>query len=257
MKVAIVGYGKMGRFYDALLDADYIVDPFYVGKRACFYSVDELVAYHPPLDLVIVSAPTNKHQEIVHKLLVASYDVLCEKPLTMSSAAARALEQLAQRKALTLYQSTLERYNPVITFFKRNFDIDKVERIESFRQGTLPSNCVSSNALFDLAIHDVDLWFHLARKKVPWTAHAQYVDDKPARKILIYFKDGSQICLDLLHKYIRLADNSTINLIRSSNNNPMLEMINDIRVKGRAMNEAWHEEIACIEKAINNKVELR
>ena len=99
------------------------------------------------------------------------------------------------------YQSTLERYNPLIKFCKKNIDQVNIAKIESYRYGIQPSKNYTSDPKFDLGIHDVDLWFYLFNKKVFWQVNVGY--GKPRREIFIYFKNGNLLRLDLLNKLMK------------------------------------------------------
>ena len=252
MKTAIIGYGKMGRFYDALIPASYIIDPYPIQQRASFTTVDEFIHYKQPVDLAIVATPTFTHSDIVKKLLQHNYDVLVEKPLDVSSSEALALERLARQKKCVLYQSTLERYNPLIKFLKHNVTTKEIDHIESFRCGPQPLWQHTSNPIFDLGIHDVDLWMHLYKGSVAWTVHAEY-RPKARREILVYLKSGKCLRFDLLHKTVCLSDGSILDFNLSSSNNPMLEMLYDLSYQGFKMNEQWHREIAIIEQLKENE----
>ncbi|MBC7567004.1 MAG: Gfo/Idh/MocA family oxidoreductase [Pedobacter sp.] len=247
MNIAIIGYGKMGKFYDSLLKADYIVDTLPIKGRMSFANVDELIAYAQPLQLVIVCTPIHTHYEVVRKLLTAGYNVLCEKPISVSSRDANDLETLAHKNNLLLYQSTLERYNPIIKFMKKNIATEEIDWIESFRFGNMPQSIQSINPLFDLGVHDIDLWFYLTECKVKWELHAGY--GKPQRLIKVHLSNGSTLSLDLLEKQIMLPDGTILDLTRASANNPIIEMIYDIIYKGTNANEAWSNEIKRLENA--------
>lgn len=256
MRTAIIGYGKMGKYYDALIAATYIVDPFYSGQRVTFGSVDEFLDYGQPVDLVIVTASTAAHFDIVKKILTHSYNVLCEKPLTLSSLQAKQLEEIATSRSALLYQSTLERYNPIIRFFKQNIAISDVAAIDSYRLGVKPASWTSSNAMFDLGVHDVDLWFYLTKQTVPWTVHAGYTEKTQRREVVVRLKNGGVIRLDLLHRIVWLEDGSVLDFTKAGAANPMLDMLFDLQARSCAMNEAWHKEIALIEQCTKSTLTL-
>jgi len=157
------------------------------------------------------------------------------------------------RKKLILYQSTLERYNPLIKFFLKNIDIADVARIKSYRYGIQPAGNYTNNPRFDLGIHDVDLWFYLSNKKVPWQINVGY--GQPRREILVYLKNKSLLKLDLLNKHI-FYNGSVLDFTKASPNNPILEMIFDLIYKNVAMNEKWSKEIKILEMADSCKVSL-
>jgi len=253
MNVAIVGYGKMGKFYDNLLMAKYLVDVRPVQGRVCFSYVDEFISYGQPVDLVIVSTPSDTHFAICQKLLHAGYDVLVEKPICLSSLEARILEDLAESKGLVLYQTTLERYNPLVKFLAKNVLSDEVARIESYRFGTKPPRSYVEEPKFDLGIHDVDLWCHLYRGKVEWEVNVGFGEAR--REIIVNFKNGKKLKFDLLHKFIS-CDDYSLDFTKASSNNPILEMIYDLRYKGHSMNERWSEEIQILEKAEGDTILL-
>lgn len=245
MAFAIIGLGKMGKFYDALLNAKYLVDSFPIPNRIYFSSVDEFIFYKQPVDMVIVATPTYTHFEIVEKLLKNGYNVLCEKPICVSSFDAKRLEALAAKKHLLIYQSTLERYNPVIKFLMRNIPKESIAKIVSYRFGAKPSLYYSSDPKFDLGIHDIDLWFHLFKRQLPWNINVGY--GKPRREIFIYLKNDQVIRLDLLNKFI-IYNGEILNFAQASSNNPILEMVYDLMYAGVIMNEKWSEEIKVLER---------
>jgi predicted dehydrogenase len=129
MQYAVIGYGKMGKLYDQLLSSDYIVDKLPIKHRLYFSSIEEFLYYKPNLDLTIVCTPSNTHYLITKQLLLNNYNVLVEKPMCLSSLESLELETIAHKKHLILYQSTLERYNSLIKFFKNNLKIEEIARI--------------------------------------------------------------------------------------------------------------------------------
>lgn len=253
MNYAIVGFGKMGQLYDKLLNAKYVVDKCPILNRVYFSSVEEFIHYGQPVDLVIVTTPTNNHFTITKKLLINNYNVLVEKPICLSSIEVKELEKIAERKKLILYQSTLERYNPLVKFLKEKIPLSAIKKIESYRFGEKPAREYIEETKFDLGIHDVDLWFHLFRKKIPWEINVGY--GKKQREILVFLKNSKIIKLDLLNKIVEF-DDKILDFSQSSLNNPILEMINDLKYFGIKMNEDWHKEMEVIEQTTGNVIRL-
>lgn len=253
MNFTIIGYGKMGKLYNSLLGAKYIVDLIPIANRVYFSHIDEFIAYKQPVDLTIVSTPSQTHFEIIKKLLLNNYNVLCEKPICLSSEEAEELEKIAEQKNLILYQSTLERYNPLIKFFLKNIDMTDIVKIESYRYGIQPAKNYTIDPKFDLGIHDVDLWFYLLNKELPWQINVGYGQSR--REILVYLRNKSLLKLDLLNKLI-FYNGSVLDFTKASPNNPILEMIFDLTYKGAAMNEKWSQEIKVLERADSCNIEL-
>lgn len=251
MNISIIGYGKMGRIYDSLLNASCIVDSLSVHNRFYFTYIDEFINYHPTSDLVIVSTPSETHHEIAKKALLSGYNVLCEKPICLSSIQAKELEKIATKKNLILYQSTLERFNPLIKFFGKHIKSHDVERVESYRYGVRPQRYYTDDPVYDLGIHDVDLCFYLFKREVRWTINVGY--GQPRRDIDIYMKNGKLVRLDLLNKLI-YYDSTILDFTQFSPNNPILEMMADLQFQGLLMNEKWSEEIKILEHKKGSKI---
>ncbi len=254
-KFAIIGYGKMGKYYDKAISADYIVDVVSIANKAYFRSVEDFVSMHPAVDLVIVSTPSETHFSIAKTLLESDYNVLVEKPICLSVNKSLNLENLAEERGKILYQSTLERYNPVVSFIKKNVDLSHVSKIRSSRFGFQPNRANLEGPVFDLGIHEVDLYFYLVSgKNIPWDIEVGYSSD-PKRELLLYMSTGEIVRCDLMNKYIT-RDNLKLDLNLSNQNNPMLQMVQEILYKGPNINEIWSNEIKILEKFNNNKIQL-
>lgn len=245
MTVAIIGFGKMGKLYDRLLGASYIVDILPVYNRVYFSQLEEFIDYGSKVDIVIIATPTPNHPKCSKMLLVNGYNVLCEKPICFSSDDAKDLEKIAQRKGLLFYQSTLERYNPVINYFKKHIPLSEIDYIESYRFGEQPSWGYTCGPLYDLGIHDVDLWFYITHKKIPWRLQCGYGFQR--REIFIYLKRKGKAVLDLLHKSV-IVNDKIIDLSHTPDGNPIVEMVSDLIDKKSVMNEQWSKEIEIIEQ---------
>lgn len=246
MTVAIIGFGKMGKLYDRLLGASYIVDILPVYNRVYFSQLEEFIEYAPKIDVAIVATPTPSHPKCSKTLLVNGYNVLCEKPICFSSDDANELEKIAQKKGLLFYQSTLERYNPVIKYFIKHIPLSEIDYVESYRFGEQPPWGYTCDPLYDLGIHDVDLWFHLTHKKIPWKLYCGY--GVPKREIIVHLKRKGKVVLNLLNKSV-MVNNNLIDLSHIPNSNPVVEMIKDLVDNKIIMNEQWSKEIEFIEQS--------
>jgi len=247
-EMLIVGYGKLGRFYDNLLDARFLVDivPTNCPGKVSYTSIDEFLFFKPKLELAIVATLSNVHYLVAKKLLQSGYNVLVEKPITLSSVEAKDLVTIARESKLLCYQSTLERRNPLIAFLKENISSDSVERVISIRQGPSPTRAYVESPVFDLGIHDLDLSGYLFQNRIPWEINVSYCS-KTMRKIFVFLKDKSSIEFDLLNKQI-VSNERTFDLSKSSNNNPMLCMLQEVLYHGASYTEDWDREIQTLEE---------
>lgn len=114
-------------------------------------TIDELVG----VDAVIIASSTDSHMELASFLLRKHIPVLVEKPLTISAADCTALIRLSEEFQTPLMCGFVERFNPVVVTFKQLVD-DQVIHVRTQRQSPPPARS-SSNAIWDLLIHDLDL----------------------------------------------------------------------------------------------------
>ena len=72
------------------------------------------LAADPEVDVVYVATPHHAHREAAALCLEAGRAVLCEKPLTLDAAGARALAALARERGALLMEGMWMRYSPAI-----------------------------------------------------------------------------------------------------------------------------------------------
>lgn len=122
MRVGIVGAGSMGRVHAAgwrATDAELVgimSDPFASaeslaaahGVRA-FEDLDELIA---EVDVVDLCVPTDLHHGMTLRAAAAGRHVLCEKPIALSLADARAMIDACERAGVRLFVAQVLRFFP-------------------------------------------------------------------------------------------------------------------------------------------------
>ncbi len=98
-----------------------------------YYSIDDLLHSEKEIDLVAVCTPNGLHAEHSIKCLKAGHHVLCEKPLSISSADALTMMRTAaeNRKKLFVVKST--RYNPALVSLKKIIEEGKLGQLYSFQ----------------------------------------------------------------------------------------------------------------------------
>ena len=132
--------------------ADAVAHEF--GCRS-FGSLEQLVTTHSEVQAASVTVPTVHHLEAARTLMNAGVDVLIEKPLAGSLAAADELVKLAKSAKRIAQVGHLERFNPAVRatiplitqpmFFE-------VHRLSVFTPRSLDVDVV-----LDLMIHDLDI----------------------------------------------------------------------------------------------------
>jgi len=137
-----------------------------------FQKPEDMLA-DPDVQLVDICTPTPLHAEQVIAALQAGKDVICEKPLARSSAAAREILALARDAPGFLMPAMCMRFWPGWSWLKQVVEeqtygkvlaagFTRVSEMPSWSsQGTYASGSDTGGALFDLHIHDADFINHL------------------------------------------------------------------------------------------------
>lgn len=102
-------------------------------NSTAYYSIDDLLSNEKDIDIISICTPNGFHAEHVIKSLQSGKNVLCEKPLCITGAAAWQLIETEKfsRKKLFVVKST--RYNPLLKDVKSLIDENKLGEIFSFQ----------------------------------------------------------------------------------------------------------------------------
>ncbi len=165
MKLIVIGAGNMGRKHATILhQLGYLsgivdVDMRKARKLAQLYGVD-YAASPDELDFdgAIVATPTDTHFEISRRLIKRGKHLLIEKPMTSEIKHARKLAKLAEKQKVILAVGHVERFNPIVNFFKKY--AKRGNSICARRIGPFPKT-VTTGVILDLAIHDIDILLYL------------------------------------------------------------------------------------------------
>ncbi len=165
-RVAVIGAGSFGRNHlrvihqsenaelAGVLDSDPSRAEAAAIANNCrrFSSIDE-VADHA--DAAVVATPTVSHAELGCSLMEKGIDVLIEKPIADSPAAARELVATAKRTGRILQVGHLERFNPAVMALAKAIKTPlffEIHRLSEFSPRSLDVDVV-----LDLMIHDIDI----------------------------------------------------------------------------------------------------
>lgn len=116
---------------------------------------------------VVITSPVSTHFAIAKDALLHGKDVLCEKPLTHTSAEARELLKIAQDKKLILMVGHVFLFNPGIVKLKEVLDSRELGQIYYLHAQRTNLGPVRKdvNAVFDLASHDIAIFNFLLGAK--------------------------------------------------------------------------------------------
>jgi len=107
------------------------------------------------VDAAIIASSTGSHFDLAREFLASGIPTLVEKPVTTSIEQTRQLIDISQAKGCPLMCGFVERFNPVVATSKELIEAD-IFHIRTQRQSPPPGR-YSSNAIWDLLIHDLDL----------------------------------------------------------------------------------------------------
>jgi predicted dehydrogenase len=116
------------------------------------------------IDAATIATPTPTHHDTARFLLERGKHVLVEKPITETTAHARALSQLAHERGLVLQVGHIERFNPVLGALESR--LTRPRFIESHRLSAYPNRSTEIGVVLDLMIHDLEIILHLVRSEI-------------------------------------------------------------------------------------------
>jgi myo-inositol 2-dehydrogenase / D-chiro-inositol 1-dehydrogenase len=130
---------------------------------------ESLAALVSSSDVVDVCSPTSTHEEVVLAALAGGRDVVCEKPLARTSAAAQSLVDRATDAGRMLFPAHVVRYFPAYRDAERRVrsgEVGTVRTLSLSRQVASPHEGwfhdveASGGVVLDLMVHDLDqaLW---------------------------------------------------------------------------------------------------
>ncbi|MDQ1438554.1 MAG: myo-inositol 2-dehydrogenase / D-chiro-inositol 1-dehydrogenase [Acidimicrobiaceae bacterium] len=172
LRIAIVGYGRMGRRHAATIarlphvEIRAIVDPVVRSSDPHDLPIRELdaVLEDPSIDAAIVASSTDAHARLIDRLIAAGKPTFCEKPLAASTTDAEQLVAAASDAGVPLTVGFNRRFDPDVAELRQRIAEGEVGRVESLHfishDATPPSAdyAAASGGLFhDMSIHDFDL----------------------------------------------------------------------------------------------------
>jgi predicted dehydrogenase len=165
LRLAVIGVGHLGQHHARILSAMPGVTLVGVADPNAARAA-EIAAAHgtqpfpdatalPPVDAVVVAAPTEVHADVAAPFLERGVAVLVEKPLARTLEEADRLVALAARHGATLAVGHSERFNPAVLAALPHVaspGFAEVHRLSQFTPRSLDIDVVS-----DLMIHDIDV----------------------------------------------------------------------------------------------------
>lgn len=127
----IVRIGKLTAVCDIIPErADSLAKEY---KAKAYYSIDDLLKKEHSIDMVVVCTPNGLHAEHSIKSLQAEKNVLCEKPLCLTSVAASQVIDTAYFFRKKIFVVKQNRFNPPVQFIKKALDEKLLGKVFSFQ----------------------------------------------------------------------------------------------------------------------------
>ncbi|MDQ3459179.1 MAG: Gfo/Idh/MocA family oxidoreductase [Deinococcota bacterium] len=176
LKVAVVGFGVMGKYhanvYAALPHTDLVAvvdpDPLRCLEAETTYAVRSfchacamLESFRP--DAVSIAAPTSCHYELTKRFLEAGVHVLVEKPVATEVMQAQKLAHMSRRRGLVLQVGHITRFYRSVQLLRER--IREPYLIEA-RRLTPHARIKDVGAILDLMIHDIDILLSLVQSDI-------------------------------------------------------------------------------------------
>ena len=153
MKVLILGFGLMGNRYARYLDEFEVewnyYDPYVPGGL-------KKLALLNNYSHIIISTPPENHYECYKKLIKLKFNgrIYIDKPVIIST------DHMDIFDNDNVFCGMTERYNPAVIKLKEFLDPESLISLKFSRYSTVPSN-MKTSVVFDLGIHDLDLYTYL------------------------------------------------------------------------------------------------
>ena len=167
----MVKHGRLTAVCDIIPEkADELATAF---NAKAYYSLDKLLAGEKGLDMVSICTPNGLHAPQSIKALEAGINVLCEKPLCISSIDGMKMIEAAAKANKKLFVVKQNRYNPPVVFLKELITGGRLGKIYSFQvncfwnrpadyytgwKGTMD---MDGGTLFTQFSHFIDLFYWL------------------------------------------------------------------------------------------------
>lgn len=167
VRVAVVGYGVMGRHHGSVyaglpgVELVGVVDPD-AGRRALarerhgcatYSDVDALLAA-TRIDAASVASPTSSHVAVTERLLDADVHVMVEKPVATTVHEARALAARSRERGLVMQVGHITRFYRAVQQLRQS--VRRPYLIEA-RRLTPVARIRDVGVILDLMIHDIDI----------------------------------------------------------------------------------------------------
>lgn len=127
----IIKHGLLVAVCDVIVEKADELAAIYNAKP--YYSVEDLIHNEKDINVISICTPNGLHAMHSIQALEAGFNVLCEKPLCITSADGTKMIESALKYNKKLFVVKQNRYNPPVVFLKDLIDTGKLGKIFSFQ----------------------------------------------------------------------------------------------------------------------------
>ena len=126
-----VRWGQLAAVCDTVKErADSLAKTF---NATAYYHIDELIQNEPAIDIAAICTPNGLHAAHSINMLKSGANVLCEKPLCITSAEGNSMIAAAKESGKKLFVVKSTRYNPALIELKKILDEKNLGDLYSFQ----------------------------------------------------------------------------------------------------------------------------
>lgn len=165
LRIGVVGVGSLGQHHARILSdlpgaqlaAVCDLNPARAAEIGAKYGVPHVSDLRdlPPLDGVVVAAPTSLHREICVEFLASGVGVLCEKPMAVTEEDCRAILSARDASGAPLLVGHIEHFNPGVEALAGH--VKAPGFLEVHRLGVFVGRSLDVDVVLDLMIHDIEI----------------------------------------------------------------------------------------------------
>ena len=181
MRIAVIGLGRMGRFYAEAIaqlaprvELAAVVDPNASARTAVqsALGIDDAYTDAGPvlerhdINAVVVATTTSSHAQVVSDAAHAGKAIFCEKPLALTVAETKKVIEIVEDKAVLLQIGFMRRFDAAHQQAKTFIDAGRIGKPLTYRSIGRDPACpppgyatpaLSGGLIVDMGIHDFDL----------------------------------------------------------------------------------------------------
>lgn len=166
----------------------------------------------PEIAVIDICLPTFLHESFIIKAAKAGKQIICEKPLTLTTGSAERVRQAIEQNDVQLYVGHVLRFWPeyqTINTYQKEGELKDIEIVQAHRLGQAPNWSdwfqkpeKSGGALYDLHIHDIDYTAYLlGRADSVYATGIQNEQGAWAHVMtMMTFQNGSKAILEASHR---------------------------------------------------------